>query len=103
MSPARQRLECFCARVIAETAVTCLGTALVLCALIANQRFLDRHFVPSFFLPRHWYVVIQTSARLGMMMMGAWLVVVARRRAGLFAERTPARMFHIVMAVLLAL
>ena len=103
MSPVPQRPESFYARVIAETAVASLGTALVLCALIANQRFLDRHFVPSFFLPRHWYVVIQTSARWGMLILGAWLVVVARRRAGLFAGRTPARMFHIVFAVFLAL
>src|SRR5439155_6595596 len=25
---------------------------------------LDRHFVPSFFLPRHWYVILQNPGRL---------------------------------------
>jgi hypothetical protein len=73
------------------------------CALIANQRFLDRHFVPSFFLPRHWYVVIQTCARLVMAILGTWLALVARGRAGRFAARTPAGAFRAVMAVVLAL
>jgi hypothetical protein len=73
-----------------------------LCAVVANQPFLDRHFVPSFFLPRHWYVLIQTSTRLAMAILGTWLVLVARRRAGRFAARTPAGVFHIIIAVILA-
>ncbi len=104
MSPAPyQRRESFWARVIAETAVASVGIALLSCALIANQRFLDRHFVPSFFLPRHWYVVIQTSARLTMAVLGTWLALVARLRAGRFAARTPAGALRIVIAVVLAL
>ena len=103
-SPApHQRRESFWARVIAETAVASIGIALLSCALIANQRFLDRHFVPSFFLPRHWYVVIQSSARLIMAIAGAWLTFIARRRAGRFATRTPAGALRIVIAVVLAL
>ena len=97
------RQKSFWARAIAETAVASIGIALVSCALIANQRFLDRHFVPSFFLPRHWYVVIQTSARLIMVVMGAWLVFAARRRAGRFAARTPAGVLHVVIAIVMAL
>jgi hypothetical protein len=97
------RRESFWARVIAETAVASVGIALLSCALIANQRFLDRHFVPSFFLPRHWYVVLQTSGRLAMAILGTWLALVARRRAGRFAARTPAGAFRIVIAVVLAL
>src|SRR5690242_6438979 len=95
--------ESFCARIIAETAVASVGIALLSCALIANQRFLDRHFVPSFFLPRHWYVVLQTSGRLAMAILGTWLVLVARRRIGRFAARTPAGAIRIVIAVVLAL
>lgn len=98
-----QRRKSFWARVIAETAITSVGIALLSCALIANQRFLDRHFVPSFFLPRHWYVVIQSSARLIMAIAGAWLAFVVRRRAGQFAARTPAGVLRIVIAVVLAL
>jgi hypothetical protein len=98
-----QRRVSFWARVIAETAVVSVGIALLLCALIANQRFLDRHFVPSFFLPRHWYVVLQTSGRLAMAILGTWLVLAARRRTGRFAARTPAGALRIVIAVILAL
>src|SRR6266705_109084 len=97
------RRKSFWARAILETAVASIGIALLSCALIANQRFLDRHFVPSFFLPRHWYVLIQTSARLAMAVLGTWLALVARRRIGQFAARTPAGALRIVIAVVLAL
>src|SRR5438105_1257254 len=97
------RRKSFWARVIVETAVASIGIALLSCALIANQRFLDRHFVPSFFLPRHWYVVLQTSGRLAMGILGTWLLLVARRRVGRFVVRTPAGALRIVIAVVLAL
>src|SRR5712691_2896602 len=104
MSPVPHlRRESFWARVIAETVVASVGIALLSCALIANQRFLDKHFVPSFFLPRHWYVVLQTSGRLVMAILGTWLALVARRRAGCFAARTPAGAARIVIAVVLAI
>jgi hypothetical protein len=103
MAPAPQRRQSFWPRLIAEIAVASVGIALLSCALIANQRFLDRHFVPSFFLPRRWYVAIQTSVRLAMAILGTWLVLVTRRRAGQFAARSPAGMLRIVVAVVLAI
>lgn len=103
MSPAPQRRQSFWARLIAETAVASLGIAFLSCALIANQRFLDRHFVPSFFLPRRWYVAIQTSSRLAMAILGTWLMLVARRRVGQFGARSPAGMLRIVLALVLAI
>src|SRR5436853_7679289 len=99
----RMPRKSFWARVIAEIAVGSVGGALLSVAFIANQRFLDRHFVPSFFLPRNWYVVLQTSGRLVMAILGTWLVLVARRRAGRFAARRPVGVFHIIIAVVLAL
>src|SRR5207248_7296466 len=98
-----QRFEYFAARLIAEIAFASVGIALLACAFVANQRFLDRHFVPSFFLPRHWYVVLQTSGRLAMAVLGMWLALVARRRTGRFAARTPAGALRIVIAVVLAI
>ena len=98
-----QAFKHFPARVIAETVVASIGCAFLGCAIVANQRFLDRHFVPSFFLPRHWYVVLETSGRLLMAALGAWLVTVARSRAGWFASRAPVRALHIVFAIVLAL
>jgi hypothetical protein len=91
------------ARVIAEIVVASIGGAFLACAIIANQRFLYRHFVPSFFLPRHWYVVMETSGRLVMAGLGAWLVTVGRSRAGRFAFRAPTRALHVVIATILAL
>src|SRR6266436_7397750 len=97
------RWKSFWARVILEAAVASIGIALLSCALIANQRFLDRHFVPSFFLPRHWYVVLQTSGRLAMAIVGTWLAVVGRRRTGRFAARTPEGALRSVIAVVVAI
>jgi hypothetical protein len=91
------------ARVIAEIVVASVGVAFLVCAIVANQRFLDRHFVPSFFLPRHWYVVLETFGRLVMAALGAWLVTVVRSRAGRFASRAPARALQVVIATVLAL
>jgi hypothetical protein len=105
MSPVRHRngFKNFGARVIAEIAVASIGGVLLACALVANQRFLDRHFVPSFFLPRHWYVVLETFGRLAMAILGALLVLVARPRTARFAARSPARALYVVVAVILAL
>jgi len=75
---------------------------LLSCALIANQNFFDRHFVPSFLLPHHTYVVLQTVGRLAFAIV-AWLAFIARRRVGRFAERTPAGAFRVVIAVVVAL
>src|SRR5262250_3317474 len=98
-----QRSEHFGARLIAEIVVSSIGGTFLACAIVANQHFLDRHFVPSFFLPRHWYVVLQTFGRLVMAALGAWLLIVVRPRAGRFASRTPARALQVVVAAVLAL
>jgi hypothetical protein len=95
--------EHFAARVSAEILVASGGAAFLACAIIANQHFLDRHFVPSFFLPRHWYVVLETFGRLLMAALGAWLVTVGRFHAGRFASRAPSRALHVVIALVLAL
>lgn len=102
-SAAHQHRQSLWARVTAETVVAFFGIALLTCAFIANRQFLDRHFVPSFFLPRHWYVAIQNSVRSVMAILGIWLVLVARRRAGQFAARTPAGTLRIVIAFILAM
>jgi hypothetical protein len=93
----------FWARVMTEAAFASGGIGLLSCAIIANRRFLDRHFVPSFFLPYHSYILLQNCGRLAMAILGGWLVLVARRRAGRFAARTPAGVLYIVVAVVLAL
>jgi len=104
MPPERvQSPEHFGTRLIAEIVVSSIGVTFLACAIVANRQFLDRHFVPSFFLPRHWYVALQTFGRLLMAALGVWLVTVVRSRAGRFASRSPARAVHVVIAAVLAL
>jgi len=90
------------ARVIAEIAVASIGGALLACALAANQDWLDRHFLPSFFLPRPWYVRIEAFVRLMMAALGVSLMLFARPRVGRFAARAPARALHVTIAAVLA-
>ena len=91
------------ARLAAEAALAVLGLALVVCALAANQQWLDRHFVPSFFLPRLWYVRLETAARLLLAGVGGLLALVVRPRIGQLVVRGPARAVSTAVAAMLAL
>jgi len=84
-------------------AVGAIGIACLAIALGANQRWLDRHFLPSFLWPRQWYTTIETSVRIGLAVFGAWMVSDARRRIGRLARRAPALALHSALAVVLAL
>jgi hypothetical protein len=91
------------ARVIAEAVVASIGAAFLAGALVANQRWLDKHFMPSWFLPRRWYELIAILVRVVMVVVGLTLSLFARRRIGDFAARTPAQAFYIAIAAVLAL
>lgn len=93
----------FGARLIAEILVGSIGSVLLVCVVVANQGWLDRHFVPSFFLPRHTYTVLETCGRIVMAILGAALVFLARPRVGRFAAQTPKRAFEVLVAIALAL
>jgi hypothetical protein len=97
------RSEQVAARVIIECAVASIGGALLVCALLANQRWLDRHFLPSWFLPRHWYVLIESSVRVVMAAVGVSLALFVRPRVGRFIASAPARVLHATIAAVLAL
>src|SRR5262245_52865318 len=90
------------ARVVTEIATACLGATLVACAVAANQQWLDRHFLPSWFLPRRWYVAIETGIRVMIACAGLALVFVARPRAGRFISRSPSRAIATLLAVAVA-
>ena len=90
-------------RVVAESAVASIGIALVLCAILANQRWLDRHFLPSWFLPHQWYVTIESSVRLMMAAAGVSLALFVRRRLGRLMASAPARVVPPAVAAVLAL
>jgi hypothetical protein len=91
------------ARAAAEIAVALIGSAFLIGAVAANQRWLDRHFLPSWFLPRQWYVLIESSVRLAMAAAGAWLALNARPRIGRAVLHAPARTLHVAIAAVLAL
>ena len=90
------------ARLIAEVAVAVVGAALVILALAANQTWLDRHVLPSFFMPRRWYVTVETVVRVTIVAIGILLVVVVRPRVRRLESLTPARALPIAIAALLA-
>src|SRR5262245_10303212 len=86
-----------------EIAVLFIGGALVICALAANQRWLDRHFLPSFFLPRGWWVLVETGVRVLLAMIGVWLAVFVRTRFGRLVAESRIRVLLVAIAALLAL
>jgi hypothetical protein len=90
-------------RLFAEGAVASLGIGLLATAVLANQPWLDRHFLPSFFLSRQTYVLLETIVRVGLGVLGMTLVMFVRPRLGRAVARTPARVLHVAIAAVLAL
>ena len=90
------------ARVIAEIVVAAVGVALVGCALAARQPWLDRHFLPSFFVPRLWYVLIETTVRVVIGLSGLAMAMVLRRPVARALVRAPHYLLTGALAVVLA-
>jgi hypothetical protein len=78
------------------------GLALIIIAIAARQSWLDRHFLPSFFIPRQWYVLIETVVRLAIGIVGV-RVVLGRSRVARLVTHSPAMTGYVVVAVALAL
>lgn len=87
---------------IAEIAIAFVGIALMIAPLLANQRWLDHHFLPSFYTSRSRYVLIETVVRITIAALGAALAFVARRRLARFISHRPARALQLTLAVMLA-
>src|SRR5215475_8489113 len=90
------------ARVIVEVSISFIGVGLSVSALLANQRWLDHHFLPSFYTSRSRYVWIETIVRIIIAAAGAVLALVVRRPLGKFIANNPVRALQITVAVLLA-
>jgi hypothetical protein len=87
---------------IAEISIAFIGVVLFVSALLANQRWLDHHFLPSFYTSRSRYVWIESIVRIIIAAFGAVLALVVRRSLGKFIADHPVRALQIVLAVLLA-
>jgi hypothetical protein len=87
---------------MAEVVTLVMGGVLIVCALGATQPWLDRHFLPSFLLPREWYVRMELAARLALALAGAALVRLTPRVGRLVAD-APSGPGRIAVAALLAI
>ena len=87
---------------IATNVTAALGAALIVAAIAADQSWLDRHFLPSFFLPREWYVAIESSVRIAIAATGAVLALARRRIASVLTD-APMTTLQVIAAVVLAI
>jgi hypothetical protein len=85
----------------AEIAGACLGCALIAAAAAANQAWLDRHFLPSYWTPRGEIVRAELLVRIAVVIVGGVIVLLGRKVAPLLA-REPLYLFTISLAVILA-
>jgi len=90
------------ARIIVEMGIAFVGVLLFGSALLANQRWLDHHFLPSFYTSRSRYVWIESIVRITIAAVGAVLALVVRGRLGKFVAYHPDRALQITLAILLA-
>jgi hypothetical protein len=84
-----------------QIVIAALGAALVGAAMASNQSWLDRHFVPSFFMPRDWYIWIENVVR-GLVAAAGISIVFARTRVARALTSAPAAALRILVAVVLA-
>src|SRR5438067_5053846 len=90
------------APIIVEIGIAFVGVVLFVFALLPNQRWLDHHFLPSFYTSRSRYVWIESIVRITIAAGGAVLALIVRRRLAKFIAHHPARALQITLAILLA-
>jgi hypothetical protein len=84
-----------------------ISIALIAFVFYADRRWLDRHFLPPFFVRRNVYIVVAWFGR-GLLVAVAVLVLLLRPRLGRFVLRVPVRTLiadiaRILLAIALAL
>src|SRR5205823_3625394 len=88
-------------RSFAEIAVAGIGCTVIAAAAAANQAWFDRHVLPSYWTPREEIVRTELLVRIGLAVVGAAIVILARTVARLLA-REPLYLFTISFAAVLA-
>src|SRR5207253_2617413 len=84
---------------VVETALALTGAAMVACALAANQEWLDRHFLPDFFIPRATFLRAETTARVAVAALGLLMASIGRRPLARFLTRDPIRTALVAIAI----
>jgi hypothetical protein len=85
-----------------EIGLAVAGLALIGAAIAADQAWLNRHFLPGFFVTAGKYVVMLFRARATVAILGALLVFVVRRPLARLLVRNPRLAFQTVVAVVLS-
>src|SRR5258706_11174125 len=89
-------------RIAAELTVALIGIAFVVCGVLADRAWFDRHFLPTFFAPFGIYIVAARIGRILVAALGAALLLYVRPRFGRLVVRTTARRLAVDGACLLA-
>jgi len=87
---------------VVESVTGAFGIGLMMAAIAAHQSWLDHHFLPSFFIPRHWYVLIETIVRGAIATAGAVLVF-GRSRISQLLTRKTVMTLEVVVAIIVAI
>ena len=90
-------------RIAVELTLALLGSALIAWAVVANQQWFDRHFLPAFFVSREAYVWWESLGRIGAAVAGASVALVLRPRIGRFVARNAALTLNATLAALMAI
>jgi len=89
-------------RLVVELACAAIGVVLIAWAILANQQWFDRHFLPAFFVSRRQYVFYESVGRVAAAAVGLLLMFVARPRVGRFVARNTLLVCNAIGAVVLA-
>src|SRR5437764_14944946 len=87
---------------LVEIAVGASGYALVVFAIAANQQWLDRHFLPGFFVTWAQYVRLETEVRAAAAIAGIAIALLLRRPIARALAGNPSRSLSTLLAVLMA-
>jgi hypothetical protein len=85
-----------------EWIVAVIGIGLIAFAILTTQSWLDHHLLPSFYLMRRWYVILESSARIALALLGLFLLRVAAPRVGRLAAQRPFTLLTAATAAVLA-
>jgi hypothetical protein len=85
-----------------QVVVACIGCALAAVAFAANQQWLDRHFLPAFFISRAQYVRTETTVRIVVAVMGLLLAIPLRRWIARAIAKDFVRVISIALAIALS-